>query len=319
MNVAISIFCLIILYVIWGLIRIPSINYKTFFLNFRKNKSPKLYNNEFNFPIEKVNDPAMYTENIKELFEYIQKLSYKNFDLKYLPHVMGHSRINLYLNSYSAPDEVFENKFYWFLFCKKYKFNHPKTYIVKQLNKVYKFNTFDNEETYLIKPLTGCQGYGIEKIKGSQINQIINQKNNFLIQDVLKDNFTNCISRHFRPVTTFDGDICFLKSYCSENNFRSNLALGAKYNDILDEFNNNKTKLSIIEINLLKDIIKKLKNVHKRFYNYIFSIGWDVMFSDNKIYILEGNVYGHGASAKNELHVYKYLKKAEIFYNNLFK
>ena len=51
-------------------------------------------------------------------FEYIQKLSYKNFDLKYLPHVMGHSRINLYLNSYSAPDEVFENKFYWFLFCK---------------------------------------------------------------------------------------------------------------------------------------------------------------------------------------------------------
>lgn len=319
MNVVISIFCLIILYVIWGLIRIPSINYKTFFLNFRKNKSPKLYNNEFNFPIEKVNDPAMYTENIKELFEYMQKLSYKNFDLKYLPHVMGHSRINLYLNSYSAPDEVFENKFYWFLFCKKYKFNHPKTYIVKQLNTIYKFNEINDKKTYIIKPLTGCQGFGIEKIKGHLLNKLLKEKDNFLIQDLLEDNFTKCKSRHFRPVTTFDGDICFLKMYCSKNNFRSNLALGAEYDDILDEFNNNKTKLSVIEVNLLKDIIKKLKNVHKRYYNYIFSIGWDIMFSDNKIYILEGNVYGHGASAKNELHVCKYLKKAEIFYNNLFK
>lgn len=318
MNVVIIIFCLIIIYIIFGLIRIPSINYKTFFLNFRKNKSPKLYNNEFNFPIEKINDPAMYTENIKELFEYLQKLSYKYFDLKYLPHVMGHSRINLYLNSYSAPDEVFENKFYWFLFCKKYKFNHPKTYIVKQLNKVYKFNTFDNEETYLIKPLTGCQGYGIEKIKGSQINQIINQKNNFLIQDVLKDNFTKCKSRHFRPVTTFDGELCFLKSYCSFNDFRSNLALGAKSEDILDRFLENKTKMTIIETNLLKNVINQLLHVHKTYYNYIFSIGWDIMFSGDKIYILEGNVYGHGASANNHFHVNRYTEKANIFYNNLF-
>ena len=76
--------------------------------------------------------------------------------------------------------------------------------------------------------------------------------------------------------------------------------------------------MNIIETNLLKNVINQLLHVHKTYYNYIFSIGWDIMFSGDKIYILEGNVYGHGASANNHLHVNRYTEKANIFYNNLF-
>lgn len=226
--------------------------------------------------------------------------------------------INYILNNYFRPEKKSNSKFYWYLFCKKYNLNHPKIYIIKQNNIIFNYLDINPNTYYIIKPLVNNQGNGIIKIIGKKIRFYIEKNNNIIIQEFIKDNFISGLSRHFRLITCYDGDKIGLYIFDNDNNFISNGHKGAKISiNLINDYKNNNLKLSKPQINGLTDYINKISNIHKTDYNDCISIGWDLMFNNSKIYILEGNIHGHGVIYKssNKIDINNYYIKVNDFLN----
>ena len=310
---------LILLYVIIGAIKIPFLYYKLLFLDSKKNKKANLYNDEFNIPIEPSDSWAVnYVDILNETYKHI-KLFYKyGFNLKHLPEITEQANINRGLNSYNAPHFIYDNKIYWYFFCKKFNINHPDMFLFKQNGKIYNFKKIKNDEYYVVKPTDASRGIGIEKMLGKDIKKNLKESDNFLVQETLKDETTTNEGRHYRLVTTYDGDIPFLVVLVNKKDFRSNGSRGALEYNVRQRFLKKKLKyFSESQYKIMNEMINKLALIHKKNYKYLFSIGWDIMFSNKKMYLLEGNVYGHGCSALDRNGMIKYQKKAEKFYKKL--
>ncbi len=218
------------------------------------------------------------------------------------------AHINYILNKYFSIDFKTNSKFYWYLFCKKYNLNHPKVYIVKQNNKIFNYLDINQNNIYLFKPLIDNQGDGIEKINGKNIDFYLSSKDNFLIQEFLKDNFSNSLGRHFRLITSYNGEVLGLYEFTNNYDFRSNGHKKGLNKNIFEDYLNNRLKFSKIENSLLNNYVKIISNIHKQIFKNLVSIGWDLMFHNNKIYLLEGNVFGHGTifqcTTKNQINRY---------------
>ena len=228
--------------------------------------------------------------------------------------------INYLFNKYNSPTMISESKIYWYFFCKKHKINHPKLYFIKQNNIVYEFNKINTNNYYIKKPLLGIQGKDIEKISGRNVRNILRSQDDILIQEMLYDKYSKSRARHFRLISSFDGEVMFLYELSTNDSIRSNLfANGANVNDITSQYLYNNTHLSKHEYQKIQKMTNKLLNIHKEYLPHLFSIGWDIMFGNNETYLLEGNVYGHsvilGECDKNLIK--NYLNKSDIFYKNL--
>lgn len=273
----------IIIYYSYLFITYNKINYKIFFY-FIKNITRKEIININTRKIDFIIIFENYIYTIKKIFLF-----------KNLENITSLAYINAMLNSFSQYNfKELNSKLFWYELCKKNKINHPKLYYIKNKNNtIKKINIPDSDKFYILKPINGFQGYGIIKIKGSKIPDYLscNKYNNFIIQEFLKDNLTNHLCRHFRIITIFNGDIFILYKFVNDKKIVSNSHQNGIVNFISEE---TFSEFSELEKNLLNEMKNKLSSIHKNQFENLISIGWDLMISNNKIYLLEGNCWNHG-------------------------
>ena len=130
----------------------------------------------------------------------------------------------------------------------------------------------------------------MKKINGNEVSSLIKKNDNIIIQEFLKDNFTACKGRHFRFVSSFDGEFICLTELLHNDSIKSNGSNGGTDINITHKYLTNSLNFSSIENKLLRKIIKNILVIHKNNFKKIFSIGWDLMFHNKNIYVLEGNL-----------------------------
>ena len=225
-------------------------------------------------------------------------------------------------NKYPKLSHLMNDKIYWAEIFKKFDINHPKIFLYKNNNKEIFLNQTDDNTEYIYKPINGALGYNVKVISGRNINQILTQSNNFLIQEKLFDCFYGK-ARYFRCITLYNGEKYLLKLLKNINN---NIASNVSNGGISTKCKNFKCNdLSEIEQTNLNNFIIKLQNLHKKLYNKIISIGWDIMIhcenNSIKCYCLEGNICCTvwPENIKDNNVIYKYKKIVKKFYkeNNI--
>tara|TARA_B100000886_G_C20423972_1_gene492995 strand:- start:1312 stop:2262 length:951 start_codon:yes stop_codon:yes gene_type:complete len=284
---------------------IRSVNFKLFYYYFFKKKN-KIINDKYYDIVSTTNCKLSFLDKLKLYYLSNVFKSFSNFTE--LMH------INYILNSNLYPDMKMKSKFYWYLFCKKYKLNHPKVYIVKQDNKIFNYSKVKYNRMYISKPLSCDQGFSIKKISGNQVSSFLEKNDNVLIQEVLKDNFIDNLGRHFRFISSFDGNVLGLYEWINKKNFIGHGRFGGISKNITEKYLTNSLNFSSLENYLLREMIEKILKIHKNDYKKLISIGWDLMFHNKNIYILEGNV-SHGvlppSSTQND--VDRYYNKLDEF------
>lgn len=183
------------------------------------------------------------------------------------------------------------DKLYWANIFKKFNINHPNIICYKKINKINYVNDFDDDKTYITKPINGAGGYKVKVIKGKDIIEFSKNNSNFLVQDKLFDCFYGK-ARHFRLNTLYNGDIFSL--WMLKNMDSDEIASNQANGGIMTYCNNYDCRLSYIEQTNLDKIKVKLQNLHKNIYANILSIGWDIVIhcdvANSTCYCLEGNV-----------------------------
>lgn len=262
-----------------------------FFLKNKTLKKMNFYNKNI------INQQLKKTFLLKEKFVFLSELSY----------------ISFYFFVKNNLDDKFESKFFWYKFLTEKNINTPKVYYFN--NK--KINEIDCDY-FIKKPNIGIHGNGIKKINLKNLELVLsNREEDILIQELLIDNFIDKNTyRSFRIVTLYNKKV--LIKYCLNNNcLTSNAHSGGNIYFMDLEVNN--LNLSELEISLLNELIEKLLELHNKKLNHIFSIGWDLMFHNNNLYVLEGNTKNPGIilKAKNKYpfrkYVNRYFKEAIIF------
>ena len=275
------------------------------------------------------------TSSSKKYFHKLLLDKFKKFYyLLYLPfydnnYLITHTSGSIYttyvFRYYPKLAKNLDNKYYWYKIFKKYNINHPNIVALNYKNKSKILeNNYDKSKKYIFKPIFGEQGYDVKLIKGSNIKYYLKNHKNFLIQQLLKDCFKKQ-TRHFRYVSLYNGKSFLLNESVSSNDVLiSNTALGSyRYCRGLD-FNIDKCNLSKMENKQLTSIITKLNSLHKKKFNKVFVICWDIMLdcknkNNVKAYCLEGNNFGsawkHKTVNKKVVKIYK--KKAIKFYKKM--
>lgn len=177
--------------------------------------------------------------------------------------------------------------------------------------------TQPNNSEFIIKPLYGERGYGIEK--GTLDELLKMDYNNFIIEEfnsdcfIKKDHF-----RKFRINTLYNGKLMMVKEVKTTNPIVSS---SDKLNEISIRIcpNHECDFLSKEEIRILEKATASLSNLHKEKLPYCFTIGWDIMLTcenDDKFLAIEGN-NAHGMVGINKKDFYaemeKFIKLNKVF------
>ncbi len=307
----------IILYLIY-FIKMDMIDKKSIFYSvyFRSNT---------NFFIDIKMSNGLNLNSFKKYLFLIYKLLILPFTNKnYILKIMKGCYYNMYVYKYYK-DLAFKlnNKIYWYEKFLEHNISQPKIIAYNYKNKIKILEKFKINQDYIIKPISSTSGLGIKKIKGKDINFMINKYKDIIIQEFIKDCFKK-ESRHFRYVSLYDGRSFILNESISSNNVLiSNMALGGYNYCRFSDFNSNDCNLSKNENNALNKIIFKLSKLHKNEFSNIFVIGWDIMLNCNnknnvKAYCLEGNNIA-GVWMSNNVDdniVNKYKEEAIKFWKN---
>lgn len=195
-------------------------------------------------------------------------------------------------------EKYLDCKYFWKLFLNKNDIPTPKLHVAKYNNKLLlnNSNSYNMNKKYIYKPNFGDLGTGIKIDSMSNLLKNI-KKNDGIIEELCYDKFNKKnYYKKIRVITLFNGKVIAIKVVTSQNN-----KLVSSFDFQSDKFNcdivycNN---LSTFENYELKKICNQLKNCHKSELPHIFSIGWDLIFCDNKINVVEGNI-GHGIAYVN--------------------
>ena len=197
------------------------------------------------------------------------------FDYRYMQKISMGSHYNSYfMKYYTKIYNMFNDKIYWMYFCNKYNLKHPKVIKILKNNKL----NFKMNKNLISKPRFGCLGH--------DITQKINNENDYdiVIQKYIKDDKING-SRSYRLVTFFDGDILdFYEIHDEKSKLISNYGRWKSCKNLKCIPSNLKNKV--------KEIIDKLKIIHKNEYNFCYSLSWDFVINKKDIYLLECNLGG---------------------------
>ena len=164
-------------------------------------------------------------------------------------------------------------------------------------------------------------GTNVEKIKGNKILKTLENQDNRIVQELLKDCYATGEARHFRFITLYDGTKFNIAELNSNKKVMSNhgqggITINCK-NFNCDSLNNKQQK----ELNKM---MEQLSKIHKDKFSVVFSIGWDIMLNCErgdkiKAYCLEGNLihstwfYPENVDEKLRR---DYIKEAEKFLKN---
>ena len=222
------------------------------------------------------------------LLNYKKRLI-KNLSISYYGSSLFVKKLDIY--------KLLCNKIYWAYVCKKLNLNHPKIYGYFNNNNFIIKNKIQSNVNYVIKTLFGIQGLNIKLIKGKNLLdknerlKLVKNKYYYMIQEKLNDCIYNG-SRIFRIVTLYNDESLILFEVKNEKNLTTNMSHNIDICNL--NKNNNLSKLELREIKIL---LNKLKIIHKKYFNSIFHIAWDIMINcknknNIKYYILEGNILG---------------------------
>ena len=123
--------------------------------------------------------------------------------------------------------------------------------------------------------------------------------------------YASCV---FEGERVYDGDIFKMNVTISKDDFIANTAKGGKIIENIDINCYKSSNITKKEKVLLDNYANILSNIHKNYYNNCISISWDLMFHNNNIYLLEGNIgpNGCGPFLSNKC-IDKYYNKIEKF------
>jgi len=208
---------------------------------------------------------------------------------------------------YAKVQEKLQSKMFWDEYLPKNGISVPKLNATTNPYKEYEY--IDPDREYISKPEFGTAGDGVKIVKGRDVKP---SEINFLIQDKIGSCGYDG-ARSYRIVTTYDGDVLARYEFKNEENITSNISSSKR--GIAVEHDN---------VPEIEDVIHKLCKLHKRDFNFCFSIGWDFMvecedkdpaFPD--VYVLEGNwpsgIFGDTIN-KNDKFIEMVNKKARTFY-----
>lgn len=187
--------------------------------------------------------------------------------------------------------EKMNKKLYWSYIFSLYNINYPLTFLYTKNKKIYGVRKIIDEDYYIAKPNIGGYGINVNRIKGCDVKKYCKTHNNIIVQQCLVD----CIGypKHFRYVTLHDGTE--FNIYILEQKNSSSVTSNFNQGGIRIRCPFKKCPgLNKLENLALRTTCKKLKNLHKKKFNSIFSIGWDIMLNcdkghNSKAYVLEGN------------------------------
>jgi len=231
------------------------------------------------------------------------------FDKNKLTKVSSGQLYNAYCftKPYAKVQEQLQSKVFWNEYLPKHGISVPK--LNATTNPYKEYEDIDPDRDYISKPEFGTSGNGIEIIKGRDVKPT---EKNRLIQDKIGSCGYDG-ARSYRVVTTYDGDVLARYEFKNNETITSNVS--------------GKGKVTVNEhdtIPEIEDVIHKLCKLHKRDFNFCFSIGWDLMVdcedkdpSFPDIYVLEGNwpsgLYGDTTN-RNDQFIEMVNKKARTFY-----
>ena len=234
------------------------------------------------------------------------------FDKNRLTKVTDGELINAYCftTKYAKTQQLMQSKMFWNDYFIENDIKVPTLYATTKPFEVHK--TIVADEEYICKPEYGTTGEGVSLILGKDIKQT--DVNNLIQQKVNSCEYNG--SRTFRVITMYDGDVLAIYEFKNDDKVVSNLFKGGTARicgtTICDDIQDN---------HKIQDTIDKLRELHKRDFNFAFSIGWDLMLDCDGAYVLEGNwpsgLYGNRKNKDDFIEEIK--PKAEKFYllNNI--
>ena len=212
--------------------------------------------------------------------------------LPYMFHIIRTELIEL------NGEKYLDCKYFWKIFLDKNNIPTPKLHVAKYNNKLVLNNSknYNMNKKYIYKPNFGDLGFGIKIDTMSNLLKNL-KKNDGIIEELCYDKFNEKnYYKKIRVITLFNGKVIAIKVVTSQNN-----KLVSTFDFHSDKFNCDIVycaNLSTKENYELKKICNQLKNCHKSDLRHIFSIGWDLIFCDDKINVVEGNI-GHGIAYVN--------------------
>lgn len=243
------------------------------------------------FHIKQFSDGASIISNVPKVLPMFL-IPFKDQD--YFSLITNGSLYTAYMfKYYSSVADKFNNKVYWYEIFKTHGINTPQIHLIKQ-RYVTKINDLEMTKYYIHKPIVGMLSYNVFKFLGRDIDEIISKHDDFIVQDFISDcSMKNNRSRKFRYVTLYNGD----EFQCTEviSNTDTDVAT-LETTFINGYFRHCKDgNLTINEKKALATIKTQLSVLHKSLYHFIFSIGWDIIFSCTNpgeivAYCCEGNI-----------------------------
>lgn len=304
MKKIICVLFIFVLYLLIMVLKIDNLNQKAiylFFTGYRNN----IYNNQ-------ISNKAMIQHIMIQHIFKILMIPFNN--IEYIDKIHGGAIFTSYCFKY-YPNYIknLSSKLFWYNFFKKYNINHPKLYLYKLDNRIYKKYSFEKNKDYIFKPIFGTRGYNIKLINEKNIGKYIEKYDNFIIQEKMNDCIFND-STAYRVVTLYNGDIFNVYRQSNKHNITSQAGYFVDCN-ISNCFPNNLIK------NKFNEIVNKLKNLHKIRFNKVISLGWDIMINCKnekvEVYCLEGNMFCTCYRSDNSNFTYynnKYKKIVSEFY-----
>lgn len=201
-----------------------------------------------------------------------------------------------------------QSKLFWYYILREHKISTPTIYYYKYKNKNYKINDTEND-IFISKPEYGTEGVGVKKINNYDFLKI-NHTSPLLLQEYVKDCFVKN-ARHFRIITVFD-KICYLFSLDERKQHNRKIASNHANGATIKMCKENCDFLSEIENDQIKYITNELIALHKKKFNTIPLIGWDVCLTCNGPYVFEGNL---GSAIPDEKKK-EYMKLIKKIYSN---
>ena len=294
------IFIFIISYCILIIFNLDEIDRKSLYYQIKHMRSESKY---IDFSVKRsydlYSDKVMKSNVLKILRFLYSYLILLPFDKLQYSRVTVGGGYSSYIHEIYAHTEyplcVMNDKIFWYKIFLKYNINHPELICYKKNSKIYNVNDYNPNQVYLYKPINGSMGYGIDTVKGRQINELINKTNvdNILIQEKLYD----CLykkARHFRFVSLYNGDNYLLWEIKSNNkeDITSNISNNG-YITLCEELKCD--SLNFEQQQKLDSIMNLLSKMHKMEFPKVLSISWDLMIDCDgtiiNIYCLEGNIF----------------------------
>jgi glutathione synthase/RimK-type ligase-like ATP-grasp enzyme len=212
-----------------------------------------------------------------------------------------------------------QSKLFWYYIFKENNILTPEVYYYfnnkkKKLTLINNISSLKND-IFIIKPNYGTEGSNIIKETITTFKNMLSYtKQDLLLQEYIEDCY-NDTARHFRINTLSNNNEVVIFSIFEYKQFDKNKLASNGANGGIATFCGpvNCGFLSKEEQQYIITICDSLKKLHKKEFDILPFIGWDVCLTCNGPYVFEGNL---GSAMKRDMNMYtKYISILSDMYS----